>query len=778
MSPVSAAPSPSFHTTSFAYVSSSHGHHQSNLQPPRDNSRTVVCAKFKTEKKPSRRRPNVIVDPPSMPPYVPLSRTTTATGMVWGSPTGSSMWWKRGVKDHYSSAPGSANNSAQSSAPSSGNESKQPGPESFSTLANDHHSPQRSHHHPREHHVFSEHWEDIAEMTQEDGIWIVLDLLDQPGLYFPVGLSLSAHLLRTAFQNFLRLLHRHASPATPTSFIPGPRVTASPPPSRVPSRAASPISFACPSPSTSVSRSSSRPASSVGSGTTIRGDDPLPSESTHCPFDLPGIPEGPGAPYPDWRLNATKNARRAGLGDVGRAMEWAMFGESDPDNGRKKDRRGRSPVRHGLGNVAALSELHLQGTMSDDDSEESEGDEPQSSLEWEGWVEDIRQKWRFAQENIRDLVSPLVYDDTHHRRRGADFDDVHWDPHYNFGSPLSRTISPSNATRSESLLSVEPYHQPPRSLNSYASADSLLKKAVKRLEARKFSSHPSSRPRSPSTELDEEDEADEYDRGGYGIEIAVDDNEVQHSSSAASSLITPHLTYPNLHTHSHLHDDDLHSRYSHSNDGHSQGHSHAHSGHGPRGAPISIAMTTITSTVSVGSPPPRPIEPPPKKTRPRKRSNTVGLSPASATSFGKFAVKMKRSGDSLHSSNSHASALGKDGGNESQKHGKHEHHRHGHGLFNLQPGKLKLSLPTFSQGHGQSSRNRNSPAHPHSHRHYSEQGHSHPPSAFRNPTPDANTPLPSLTPVSPSVPDMLSPAAASPLSPFESPTFAHPEDSD
>ena len=83
----------------------------------------------------------------------------------------------------------------------------------------------------------------------------------------------------------------------------------------------------------------------------------------HGNFELPGIPEGPGASYPDWRLNATKRARRAGLGDVGRAMEWAMFGSEEGTTDRKREPRGRSLVRHGIGSPPE------EGLLDDLDSE-------------------------------------------------------------------------------------------------------------------------------------------------------------------------------------------------------------------------------------------------------------------------------------------------------------------------------------------------------------------------------------------------------------------------
>ena len=122
----------------------------------------------------------MILDPPSPIPFIPLSRAATATGGTLGSSYASGSWWKRGQKDYYHSAPGSANNSAHSSAHSSGNEGKggKAGLDSLNTLIDDHHT---MHHHPHGYHLLSDHWEDDAEASQEDGTWIVLDLLDQSG---------------------------------------------------------------------------------------------------------------------------------------------------------------------------------------------------------------------------------------------------------------------------------------------------------------------------------------------------------------------------------------------------------------------------------------------------------------------------------------------------------------------------------------------------------------------------------------------------------------------
>ncbi|KAG5645109.1 hypothetical protein DXG03_006923 [Asterophora parasitica] len=180
------------------------------------------------------------------------------------------------------------------------------------------------------------------EKEREKAEWIVLDMGND-----------------IAFSSFLRILHRHLSPHTPSSFVSSnlsssPIATPTPTPTRTPfpspssprAQGSTPQPFPTPSladlwrdedkassqtqssaPPTSHEPASGSPTSSFRSGDRMNyeppGHPPALADLSHPPTDAPsslGV-----LPYPEWRTELAERAQRAGMGDIGRAMKWVLF---------------------------------------------------------------------------------------------------------------------------------------------------------------------------------------------------------------------------------------------------------------------------------------------------------------------------------------------------------------------------------------------------------------------------------------------------------------------
>lgn len=468
-----------------------------------------------------------------------------------------------------------------------------------------------------------------------------------------------------AFDNILRVLHRDSHSA-PSSFVPA---SAKDPSPRL---SYSPISFASISPADS-------PASSPD----------VMSPARDSTLDLP---KPSGVKYPEWRIQVVRKARRAGLGDVGRAMELAMFDSEidDEDSSEEEDRQSRREQRRGRQPNDKWNSL--LGSDSDQESAEDSG----SEREWEGWRADItssrRRRYNRPPESGVQWESGWQWGNNGSPKKTVELvppTSIVLDDYEFPGSPAAATIGASVRANMVSL------NVPPRTLSSYASADSLLKRSLQSNSLRRprrpespSSYLPRSRPRSPlAGELDDMD----Y----YGLEPSF--------VVPSPPQLTPDVAYPTRTSHEST------LRYS----------TGTGPGHPGQRVPMSMTMTTITSTVTAGDDSGsskknkgkgkvKTLETP---TRPlRKRSLTVqgALSPRPSTA------------DSLRDSPSAAAVAIPENAERPSK-----------------AAKLKLALP-FAQVAASGS---GSPS----------------------PTPRSLAPPP---------------LSAASLSSFDSPQFAHPEDSD
>ncbi|RPD60543.1 hypothetical protein L226DRAFT_484721 [Lentinus tigrinus ALCF2SS1-7] len=179
-----------------------------------------------------------------------------------------------------------------------------------------------------------------ARDDDEDSVWIVLDMLNSG-----------------ACSHILRVLHRQAPSACHSTFLPSRTPSmCSPAPSPIifSSRASTPVtpmSPTTPGPSASynfpqppmLSPTSASPMPlplATPSSTSLNAYPfPVVNESRRASpaVKLPTIDTSVtahnlGLPYPAWRLSLVRNARRAGLGAVGRAMELVMFGDEDEED--------------------------------------------------------------------------------------------------------------------------------------------------------------------------------------------------------------------------------------------------------------------------------------------------------------------------------------------------------------------------------------------------------------------------------------------------------------
>lgn len=271
-------------------------------------------------------------------------------------------------------------------------------------------------------------------------------------------------------------------------------------------------------------------------------------------------------------------------------------GDSSEDEGRqsrRNQRRGRQP------NDKWNS---LLASDSDQESTEDGG----SECEWEDWGTDLtscrkrrhtsppdsgvqwESSWQWGSDTSSkkglDLSTPINLDD------------------YDFPA------APATATGAAVIANLGSLDVPPRTLSSYASEDSLLKRSLQSNSLRRHRTRPESpssylsrsRPRSPlAGELDDAD----Y----YGLEPGL--------AVPSPPQLMPEVAYP--------------SRRTSNETGMRQAGGPGHLG---QRVPMAMAMTTITSTVTAGNDPSsnkknkgkgkaKAAETPPKP--PRKRSLTV-----------------------------------------------------------------------------------------------------------------------------------------------------------
>ncbi|KAJ6456107.1 hypothetical protein C8R45DRAFT_1111105 [Mycena sanguinolenta] len=125
-------------------------------------------------------------------------------------------------------------------------------------------------------------------------------------------------------------------------------------------------------------------------------------------------------PFPEWRTTVLQRARRAGLGRIGKAVEWVLWnGETAEDPAwmlesispvhSRRRRRRHSPVKQPSSTDGYDSDLSgdASPSLSDANGEDSDsgtssssrrGAGARSETEWVGWMGDLRRQARVAKE--------------------------------------------------------------------------------------------------------------------------------------------------------------------------------------------------------------------------------------------------------------------------------------------------------------------------------------------------------------------------------------------
>jgi hypothetical protein len=135
-----------------------------------------------------------------------------------------------------------------------------------------------------------------------------------------------------AFSSILRILHRQASHPIASSFVPSPSI---------------------------ITVSHSIPSSAL---------------TSFASYDT--------IPYPEWRINTVENARKAGMGDVGKAMAWVLWSEKGLGNIRHHRQAFSREMQY---KTPAPPDIYCG---SDDESDD------ESEMEWEGWMRDLERQGR------------------------------------------------------------------------------------------------------------------------------------------------------------------------------------------------------------------------------------------------------------------------------------------------------------------------------------------------------------------------------------------------
>ncbi|KAJ7210520.1 hypothetical protein GGX14DRAFT_543007 [Mycena pura] len=120
--------------------------------------------------------------------------------------------------------------------------------------------------------------------------------------------------------------------------------------------------------------------------------------------------------FPEWRTDVLKRAQRAGLGRIGKAIEWLMNnGGEDPGfwvqegstlkkskgKNRERLRKVRQPTStDGYDSDVSDDASFSDGIYGEDDSDAEDTRHPgtRSETEWEGWMGDLRRQARVAKE--------------------------------------------------------------------------------------------------------------------------------------------------------------------------------------------------------------------------------------------------------------------------------------------------------------------------------------------------------------------------------------------
>ncbi|KAJ7690934.1 hypothetical protein B0H14DRAFT_3906339 [Mycena olivaceomarginata] len=150
-------------------------------------------------------------------------------------------------------------------------------------------------------------------------------------------------------------------------------------------------------------------------------DDPTPPALRHPPFLVHlcappcGLPLG-ALPYPEWCTGLLHRARRAGLGRIGRTVEWVLWnGNGSVEEGEwmSRDSRRQSPKTTSTDGYGSDDEDPDDGgAISDGNSNSSErgGGSVRNEKEWVGWMGDLRCQPRVAaDEHIRVTIVTVYH---------------------------------------------------------------------------------------------------------------------------------------------------------------------------------------------------------------------------------------------------------------------------------------------------------------------------------------------------------------------------------
>ncbi|KAF9461594.1 hypothetical protein BDZ94DRAFT_1263415 [Collybia nuda] len=279
---------------------------------------------------------------------------------------------------------------------------------------------------------------------KEKGEWVILDL----------GGDL-------AFSSFLRILHRHFPPPISSSFITGYPTFSTPTPMSTPTPTPTPTPFPSPtSPRSPVSvtpfvwPSSSEnllgnigtrdpeppsPLSTSSRGSRFRFEPPqhpavLASLAVHAP--LPVHKTFGALPYPEWRLEVAERAQKAGMGDVGSAMRWILWGcaeqladdlaevqnrnrGGDEANGGSSKEKGkmRSFTLKNRRQSTSSAIGAKPGSLYDSDASEdtgkilmnmSDSEGEGSEAEWHGWMADLHRQHQAQAQKEREAAEAAL----------------------------------------------------------------------------------------------------------------------------------------------------------------------------------------------------------------------------------------------------------------------------------------------------------------------------------------------------------------------------------
>jgi len=116
-------------------------------------------------------------------------------------------------------------------------------------------------------------------------------------------------------------------------------------------------------------------------------------------------------PYPEWRVEVTRQAKRAGLGDIGAAIGFVVLGEHDSPNCKFSRRRTKASSRKAKLTSEAITVDDIEdeqafGPLETDTEEDSTSDGSfASELEWEGWDLDLARQARLREHSALSLQS-------------------------------------------------------------------------------------------------------------------------------------------------------------------------------------------------------------------------------------------------------------------------------------------------------------------------------------------------------------------------------------